>query len=171
MSPTWRPVLEHLDLVAEPVAHAIRGLGDDAGLIEVAEIDPDHADTDAMTELWGTDLFDSVNCVVIAGKRAGDERVTACCVRATTKADVNHAVKKILDVRKCSFMPTERAVAETGMAFGGITPIGIGWRILVDEGVPGHPAIIGSGLRTSKLRLPGDVLARLPGAEVRPVAM
>lgn len=171
MSPTWLPVLDHLDLVAEPVARQIETLGQDARLIEVASIDPEHADTDAMTELWGTDLVDSVNCVVISGKRAGEERFAACCVRATMKADVNHAVKKLLDVRKCSFMPTERAVAETNMAFGGITPIGIPFRILLDEQVPGAPAIIGSGLRTSKLRLPGDVLTRLPGAEVHPIAM
>lgn len=171
MNAIWRPVLEHLGLVAEPVAEAIGALGEDGRLIEVASIDPEHADTDAMTKLWGTDLFESVNCVVIAGKRAGNERLAACCVRATTKADINHAVKRLLDVRKCSFMPTERAVAETGMSYGGITPIGLPWRILLDEQVPGAPAIIGSGLRTSKLRLPGDLLTRLPGAEIHPIAM
>ena len=40
------------------------------------------------------------NCVVVAGKRDGQERVAACVVRADTRADVNNLVKRMLDVRK-----------------------------------------------------------------------
>ena len=77
----------------------------------------------------------SANCVVVMGKRAGDERIAACVVRADTRADVNTVVRKALDVRKCSFLDHDRAVEETGMEYGGITPIGLpdGWRLLVDE--------------------------------------
>jgi prolyl-tRNA editing enzyme YbaK/EbsC (Cys-tRNA(Pro) deacylase) len=60
-------------------------------------------------------------------------------------------------------------VAETGMAYGGITPIGIpaAWRLLVDSAVAEIDlAIIGSGIRGSKLFLPGALLGRLPGAEI-----
>ena len=56
------------------------------------------------------------------GKRAGDERIAACVVRADTRADVNNVVRKALDVRKCSFLDHDRAVEETGMEYGGITP-------------------------------------------------
>jgi prolyl-tRNA editing enzyme YbaK/EbsC (Cys-tRNA(Pro) deacylase) len=64
------------------------------------------------------------------------------------------------------------------MEYGGITPVGLPetWRVLVDSravvadaGLDGHPAvIIGSGVRRSKLSLPGALLARLPGADVVP---
>jgi hypothetical protein len=41
--------------------------------------------------------------------------------------------------------------------------------VLVDAAVAGHPkVVIGSGLRRSKLWLPGAVLAGLPGIEVVP---
>jgi prolyl-tRNA editing enzyme YbaK/EbsC (Cys-tRNA(Pro) deacylase) len=63
----------------------------------------------------------------------------------------------------------EQAVVETGMEYGGITPVGLpeGWRLFVDESLTGMPMVVlGSGLRRSKLLMPGPVLAELPGAEV-----
>jgi prolyl-tRNA editing enzyme YbaK/EbsC (Cys-tRNA(Pro) deacylase) len=63
----------------------------------------------------------------------------------------------------------DRAVEETGMEYGGITPVGLpdGWRLLIDAGVEALPvAVIGSGVRRSKLLLSGAQLAALPGAEV-----
>lgn len=56
----------------------------------------------------------------------------------------------------------EKAVALTGMEYGAITPIGLptDWPILVDKAVAESDAvIIGSGIRTSKLALPGAVIA------------
>jgi prolyl-tRNA editing enzyme YbaK/EbsC (Cys-tRNA(Pro) deacylase) len=61
------------------------------------------------------------------------------------------------------------AVAETGMEYGGITPIGVppGWPVLVDGAVAGTAqVVIGSGVRRSKLVLPGALLGQLPGAAV-----
>jgi prolyl-tRNA editing enzyme YbaK/EbsC (Cys-tRNA(Pro) deacylase) len=55
------------------------------------------------------------------------------------------------------------------MEYGGITPIGVPpeWRLLVDARVPDiETVLIGSGIRGSKLILPGRLLAELPGAEV-----
>jgi prolyl-tRNA editing enzyme YbaK/EbsC (Cys-tRNA(Pro) deacylase) len=55
------------------------------------------------------------------------------------------------------------------MEYGGITPIGLpdGWPILVDGRVARTPyVIIGSGVRHSKIALPGATLARLAGAQV-----
>jgi len=75
----------------------------------------------------------------------------------------------MLDVRKASFLPTERAVEESGMEYGGITPVGLPetWRLLVDSRVLDvEAAVIGSGVRRSKLLVPGALAARLPGAEV-----
>jgi prolyl-tRNA editing enzyme YbaK/EbsC (Cys-tRNA(Pro) deacylase) len=65
----------------------------------------------------------------------------------------------------------DAAVAETGMEYGGITPIGLppGWPLLVDAAVAGSPwVVIGSGVRRSKLSLPGALLAELPAVEVLP---
>jgi prolyl-tRNA editing enzyme YbaK/EbsC (Cys-tRNA(Pro) deacylase) len=96
-------------------------------------------------------------------------RYAACLVLATTRADVNGVGRRRLDVRKASFAPMDTAVAETGMEYGGITPIGLleGWPILIDARVAAGPyVIIGSGVRHSKIVVPGAALARLPGAEV-----
>jgi prolyl-tRNA editing enzyme YbaK/EbsC (Cys-tRNA(Pro) deacylase) len=106
---------------------------------------------------------------VVSGKRGGEERVAACVVRADTRADVNALVKRTLDVRKASFLPMDRAVAESGMEYGGITPLGLPepWRVLVDEAALALPvAVIGSGVRHSKLLVPGALLGSLPRAEV-----
>ena len=167
---TSLPVLEHLDLVGTPVAAALREWPG-AKEVAVVEIDPALADTAAMTDAYGLSLLNSANCVVVAGRRDGRERVAACVVRADTRADVNNLVKRTLDVRKASFLSTDRAVEESGMEYGGITPVGLPdeWRLLVDARcVDIDVAIVGAGVRGSKLLLPGRLLAELPGAEVVP---
>ena len=111
---------------------------------------------------------------MVAGRRDGEERVAACLVRSDTRADVNNLVKRTLDVRKASFLSMDRAVEESGMEYGGITPLGLParYRVLVDARVaqddPGSGAtvIIGSGVRRSKVALPGSLLLRAPGVEV-----
>ena len=162
------PALDHPDLLGAPVAAALRGWSG-ADRVAVVEIDPDLADTAAMSEAYDVPLEASANCVVVAGRRDGEERVAACVVRADTRADVNNLVKRTLDVRKASFLAMERAVEESGMAYGGITPVGLPgpWRLLVDARVAEiDVAVIGSGVRRSKLLLPGALLAELPGAEL-----
>ena len=162
------PALEHPGLLGDPVARALAGWPH-AAEVGVVEIDPELADTAAMTEAYGVPLTASANCVVVAGKRAGEERVAACVVRADTRADVNDLVKRSLDVRKASFLAMDRAVEESGMEYGGITPVGlpVGWRLLVDAAcLDIDVAIIGSGVRRSKLLLPGRLLGELKGAEV-----
>ncbi len=131
-------------------------------------IDPDLADTAAMSEAYDLPLTTGANCVVVAGRRDGQERVAACVVRADTRADVNNLVKRTLDVRKASFLSMDRAVEESAMEYGGITPVGLPavaaaarHRVLEMD-----VAIIGSGVRRSKLLVPGRLLADLPGAEV-----
>ncbi|WP_237690141.1 YbaK/EbsC family protein [Nocardioides panacisoli] len=162
------PATDRSDLLAPPVADALEAW-DRRAELTVVEIDPDLADTATLVEAHDLAMSDSVNCVLVAGKRAGEERIAACLVPADTRADVNRTVKQLLDVRKCSFLPQERAVAEAGMEYGGITPLGLptAWRVLVDGRVSSiEAAIIGSGVRRSKLVLPGATLAALPGAEV-----
>jgi prolyl-tRNA editing enzyme YbaK/EbsC (Cys-tRNA(Pro) deacylase) len=162
------PALDHPDLLGAPVRQAL-STWQHADEVLVASIDPELADTAAMTEAYEVSLEASANCVVVVGKRAGEERVAACVVRADTRADVNNVVRRHLDVRKASFLAHDRAVEETGMEYGGITPVGVpgAWPVLVDARVAEiELAIIGSGIRGSKLFLPGRLLGELPGAEV-----
>lgn len=167
---TVHPATERPDLLADPVAKALAALDPDAQQrVGVAAIDPELADTAAFCQAYGSPLDASANCVVVAGRRSGEQRYAACLVLATTRADVNNVVRRRLDVRKASFAPMDDAVALTGMAYGGITPFGLpdGWPLLVDEVVAAAPElVVGSGIRGSKLLVPGDVLAALPGAEV-----
>ena len=160
--------VDHPELLADPVAKALANLPDPAD-VGVAAIDPDLADTAAFCESYGSPLEASANCVVVAGKRAGEERFAACLVLATTRADVNGVVRRRLDVRKASFAPMDTAVELTSMAYGGITPLGLpaDWPLLIDPAVAGAPElVIGSGIRGSKLLITGPTLASLPNAEV-----
>lgn len=163
------PSLDRPDLLAGPVAAFLQTWPEHAGEVLVAPIDAELADTAAFCAAYDVSLDQSANCVVIAGKREGEIRYAACLVLATTRADVNGAVRRYLNVRKASFAPMDAAVAETGMEYGGITPIGLpkDWPLLIDSRVVAVPqAVIGSGVRRSKIVLPGAALAALPGAEV-----
>jgi prolyl-tRNA editing enzyme YbaK/EbsC (Cys-tRNA(Pro) deacylase) len=162
------PALDHPELLGDPVAKALADWERTAE-VAVVEIDPELADTAAMSEAYELPLSAGANCVVVAGRRDGEERVAAGVVRADPRADVNNLVKRALDVRKCSFLSMDRAVEESGMEYGGITPVGLPehWRLLVDSQVVEMPvAIIGSGVRRTNLLLSGEALAGLPRAEV-----
>ena len=171
----WRPALERADLLGPPVAAALRALeasspqgADLARRARVVPIDPGHSDTGALNARYSLDPEATGNCVLVAGRRTGQERIAACVVRATDSADVNHVVKRRIDVRKASFLPVERAVQMSGMEYGGITPVGLpgDWRLLIDAAVAGRDTVlIGSGVRHSKLLVPGALLVALPGAE------
>ncbi|MFF5262952.1 YbaK/EbsC family protein [Actinomadura viridis] len=165
----WRPAAERTDLLAGPVA-AVIGERPEA---RVAEIDPELADTAAFCERYGVPLEASANCVIVAAKRGGEVGYAACMVAATDRADVNGVVRRHLGARKVSFAPTADATSLTSMEYGGITPLGLpaGWPVLVDEAVAAAPlVVVGSGVRRSKLLLPGKSLADLPGAEILALA-
>lgn len=165
---TTVPVSDRPDLVARPTWAALEeaGLQDRVGVVE---IDPAVSDTAVTQRQFQLPPDSLANCVVVAGKREGEERFAACVVLATTRADVNGLVKRHLDVRKASFLPMDRAVGLTGMEYGGITPIGLpaDWPVLIDRTVvEGGTVVIGSGVRRSKILLPGPLLNSLPGVLV-----
>lgn len=171
------PAADRPELLAAPVAAAVPALSrrhaeqatDPGGRVLVVDIDPEVADTAAFCERYGVSLQQSANCVVVAAKRAGQTSFAACVVLAHTRADVNTTVRRHLGARKASFAPRESAIAETGMEFGGITPIGLPdtWPLLIDSAVLEVPwTVIGSGVRRSKLLVPGALLAELHNAEV-----
>jgi len=159
------------DLLAPSVADAVRawraGVPSDA--VWVAEIDPQLADTAAFCERYGVRMDRSANCVVLAARREGRSWYAACVVLATTRADVNGLAKKHLGAKKISFAAMDAATAATAMEAGGITPLGLppDWPIMIDAAVAAADrVVIGSGVRRSKISLPGAALAQLPNAVV-----
>ena len=167
---SFAPALSSPSLLAPPV-YAALSEWPCADEVRVAAIDPALSDTAAFCERYDVAPEESANCVVIAGRRGGETSYAACMVAATTRADVNGLVRRHLGVRKASFGPVDEITALTGMEYGGITPIGLpeGWPVLVDEAVAKTGSVIvGSGIRGSKLRLPGRLLAALASAQVLP---
>lgn len=134
----------------------------------MAGIDAALADTAAFCEEYDVDPAASANCLIVAGRRGQVTTHAACVVLATTRADVNGLVRKLLDARKAGFASMDDAVRLTAMEYGGITPIGLpaGWRVLVDSRIADVPeVIIGAGIRAAKIVLPGSLLTTLPGVE------
>ncbi len=165
------PALRRRDLLAPSVAAALDRW--DASLsprdVLVAEIDPDLADTRAFCERYLVGLEQSANCVILAARREGRAWFAACVVLGTTRADVNGIAKRHLGASKISFATMDAAVQASGMEYGGITPLGLpaDWPILIDEAVAATDGVVvGSGLRRSKIWLPGAALALLPNAAV-----
>ncbi|MFE7244907.1 YbaK/EbsC family protein [Streptomyces sp. NPDC057580] len=161
------------DRLVEPVAQALKSWDarDAAESVLYVDTDPDKADTAVFCETYDVPPELSANCVVVAAKRGGNVTLAACLALAGTRVDVNKAVRQHLEARKVSFAPMATAISETGMEYGGITPLGLPatWPLLIDEVVTAAPhVLVGSGRRRGKLILPGWAMARIPGAEVIP---
>jgi prolyl-tRNA editing enzyme YbaK/EbsC (Cys-tRNA(Pro) deacylase) len=137
---------------------------------EVIAIDPAYADTAQFCERYGFPMERSGNTIIVASKKE-PRRYAACVVRASTRLDVNHTVRKLLEVPRLSFATAEETMALTGMMIGGVTVLALppGLPIYVDAGLlPLDYVILGSGSRSSKIKVSPDVFRRLPSAEVVP---
>lgn len=134
----------------------------------VVPCDPALADTAAFCEAYGYGLDQSANAIVVVGK--SEPRVyAACMVLATTRLDVNGAVRRRFGVKKASFASADETADMTGMQIGGVTPYGLpaGLPIWIDAAVMEcAEVIVGGGSRDRKLLVPPASLAALPGAEV-----
>ncbi|TMQ22227.1 MAG: hypothetical protein E6K82_13665 [Candidatus Rokuibacteriota bacterium] len=133
-------------------------------------IDPAFADTAAYCERYGVPLDRAANTIVVASKKE-PRQFAACVVKATTRLDVNHAVRRLLDTNRVSFASADETRALTGMLIGGVTVFALpaDLPIYVDEQVMAHDWIIlGSGSRSSKIRVAPEVLRRLPGSRIMP---
>lgn len=166
------PAPDCLDELTRPVADAVRGWRAATPAEQIVHVDtnPEWADTATFVEHYGKELLDvSANCVVVAGKRGGETTLAACVVLSATRVDVNGVVRRQLGARKASFAPMDTATGETGMEYGGITPVGLpaDWPVLVDAAVVALPyVLVGSGRRRGKLLVPGAAFAELPNAVV-----
>ena len=162
------PALERQDLLASKVAEALVSLPN-ASEIGIAEIDPTFSDTAAFCAHYGVALDSAANCVVLEAARADRSWFAACLVLGTTRADVNRLARRTLEARKVSFTSMEKAITQTDMEYGAITPIGLPeeWPILIDKRVAdADSVIIGSGMRKSKIIVHGSLLGSLPNARI-----
>ena len=135
---------------------------------EILPCDPELADTQAFCAHYNIALEDSANAIIVASKKE-PRQYSACLVLATTRLDVNHAVRRLMGVKRLSFATAEQTVEVTGMMAGGVTPFGLPEELplYIDSRVMMRPSIvIGGGSRSCKIRLSPAVLEQLPQAQV-----
>jgi prolyl-tRNA editing enzyme YbaK/EbsC (Cys-tRNA(Pro) deacylase) len=137
---------------------------------EVMQIDPDFADTAQFCEKYGIPLANSGNTIVVASKKE-PRQYCACVVLATTRLDVNHAVKRLMGASKVSFATAEETMALTGMMIGGVTVFALppGMPLYVDDRVMALDwLILGGGSRSTKIRTSPEVFRRMPSTTIVP---
>jgi nitrile hydratase accessory protein len=135
---------------------------------EVLPCDPDFADTAAFCARYGVAMEDSANAILVIGK-SNPPRYVCCVVLATTRLDVNGAVRSRLGVRKASFASAVDTEALTGMTIGGVTPFALPAEIpvWVDSRVMDREQVVlGGGSRSSKVRVAPAVFRDREGTEV-----
>jgi prolyl-tRNA editing enzyme YbaK/EbsC (Cys-tRNA(Pro) deacylase) len=136
----------------------------------ILDIDPAFADTAQFCEKYGIPPDQSANTIIVASKKE-PKQYAACVVLATTRLDVNHAVRKAMNVSRLSFASADETRDLTGMMIGGVTVFALppDLPIYVDEAVmaPGW-IIVGGGSRSTKVKASPEVLRRLPNATVVP---
>jgi prolyl-tRNA editing enzyme YbaK/EbsC (Cys-tRNA(Pro) deacylase) len=135
---------------------------------EVMTIDPDFADTARFCERYGIPLENSANTIVVASKKE-PKQYCACVVKATTRLDVNHAVRRLMNASRVSFATAEETKALTGMMIGGVTVLALppDLPVYVDEGVMALDwLILGGGSRSTKIRTSPELFRRLRGTTI-----
>jgi len=137
---------------------------------EVVRIDPAYADTAAFCEKYGFPAEQSGNTIIV-GSRKEPRQFAACLVLATTRLDVNHAVRALMGVSRLSFATAEDTRALTGMMIGGVTVLALpaDMSIYVDERIMALPwVILGGGSRSTKIKVSPVALERLANVRVVP---
>jgi prolyl-tRNA editing enzyme YbaK/EbsC (Cys-tRNA(Pro) deacylase) len=151
--------------IEERVVQALSTLG---AAYELIPIDPAYADTAAFCAQYGFPLDRAGNTIIVAAKK-DPKQYSACVVKATSRLDVNHTVKRLMGVSKLSFASPDETKALTGMMIGGVTIFALppDLPIYLDDKLLTHDWIIlGSGSRSSKIKIAPATLERLPGVRV-----
>lgn len=140
---------------------------------ELIPIDPAFADTAAFCERYGFPADRAGNTILVASKKE-PKQYAACVVLATTRLDVNHAVRDLMGVSKLSFATAEEMRAVTGMEVGGVTAFGLpdGVPLYVDERLMALDwVILGTGGRNGKVKTTPEVFRRLGARVVTDLAL
>jgi len=147
------------------VRQTLEGLGVP---FELMVIDPAYADTAAFCAKYGASLEHSLNTIIVGSKKE-PKQYAACVVGATTRLDVNHAVRSLMGVARLSFASAEETMALTGMMIGGVTLFALPptLAVYVDEPLLAlEYVILGGGSRSLKVRTSPEVFARIPNTRV-----
>ena len=147
------------------VAAALEGLG---ATWELIRIDPGFADTAAFCEKYGVPLDHSGNTIIVASKKE-PKKFCACLVLATSRLDVNHTVRRLMDVSRVSFATADETKELTGMMIGGVTLFALPETlpIYVDEPLTALDyVILGGGSRSLKIKTAPEMFTCIPGARV-----
>ena len=132
--------------------------------------DPDFADTAVFCEKYGFPPENTTNTIIIASRRDPIQYV-ACVIQASVQLDANHAVRKLMGVRRLSFATAEQTGDLTGMAMGGVTPFNLPAEVplYVDELVMSLDyVILGAGSRSAKIKISPAVFDAMPNAQIVP---
>jgi len=135
----------------------------------VANIDPAYHDGIAFCDHYNIDPTIGGNCIILQASRADKKWYAACLVPTGKRIDVNGFVRKYLKARRVSLAPKDDALKLTGMEFGSINVIGLPkeWPIFIDARLAAKTFVVmGSGLVSSKMVVPGYLLAKLPNSEL-----
>jgi prolyl-tRNA editing enzyme YbaK/EbsC (Cys-tRNA(Pro) deacylase) len=147
------------------VAEVLDGLGVP---YEVMPIDPDFADTAVFCERYGIPLENSANTIIVASKKE-PKQYCACVVKATTRLDVNHTVKRLMGASRVSFASADETKALTGMMIGGVTVFALppDLPIYVDAKLMSLDwLIVGGGSRSTKIKTSPEVFRRLSNTTI-----
>ncbi len=151
------------------VEQSVRSVLDALGVdYEWMPCDPDFADTAAFCAHYGISPDVSANTIVVASRR-GPQAYCACVALATTRLDVNSAVRRLMGVPKASFASAEETVQLTGMMIGGVAPFGLpdSLPLYVDAAVMQRERVVtGAGSRSAKVLVVPEALGRLGNATV-----
>jgi prolyl-tRNA editing enzyme YbaK/EbsC (Cys-tRNA(Pro) deacylase) len=167
----FEPAINRPDLLPPSINELLKNWRGSTPVEEilVAPIDPEYADSAKFCEHYGIDPKDGANCVVAVATRGENRTFAACLIPVNCRADLNNVARKALSARRVSFAPLDEVIEETGMEYGGITPIGLpeSYPVLIDSRIAAmQRLIVGGGFRKSKLSVPGKVLAELPNAQI-----
>ena len=147
------------------VAEVLDGLGVP---YDVMQIDPDFADTAVFCERYGIPPENSANTIIVGSKKE-PKQYCACVVKATTRLDVNHTVKRLMGVSRVSFASAEETKALTGMMIGGVTVFALppDLPLYVDDKLMSLDwVIVGGGSRSTKIKTSPEVFRRVPNASI-----
>jgi prolyl-tRNA editing enzyme YbaK/EbsC (Cys-tRNA(Pro) deacylase) len=151
--------------IEERVRHVLVELGVPYDLIP---IDAAFADTTLFCERYGFSLDHSVNTIIVGSKRE-PKQYSACLVLATTRLDVNHAVRALMGGSRLSFASADDTLALTGMMIGGVTVFSLPLEVPIYIDAPIMAldyVILGGGSRSLKVKIAPEALRHLPNTQV-----
>ena len=149
-------------------ARVIQALEDMGLPYERIPVDPAYADTAEFCKRYAFPV-DRVASTIVCASRGAQKRYSACVVLATTRLDVNHAVRRLMGVARLSFASPDETMELTGMMIGGVTPLALpqNLAIYVDERVMTLDyVLVGGGSRSMKVKTSPEIFSRLPGVQI-----